>query len=85
LIFGNSPQAVTAALSGALGGMFPDGLSFVYYSMFKKEPLFSLERFHKNIQKNGRFQERPVPGITLQILILAAVVGAHFLINALNY
>jgi hypothetical protein len=52
---------------GALGGVTPDALQFVY-TKFRKEPLISLQRFHIWIHAKNKIEE-PFIGIICQILI----------------
>jgi hypothetical protein len=77
--FAHDAVTTAAVLAGAAGGILPDALQFVYFK-FKKEPLVSLQKFHKGIQNTDKtrfLQARPVLGMVLQVLLLAAVVAAH--------
>lgn len=77
--FAHDAVTATAALAGVAGGILPDALQFAYFK-FKKEPLASLQRFHRGIQNTSKtrsLQARPLLGIALQILLLAAVLAAH--------
>jgi hypothetical protein len=78
-LFGTTPEAAVAVLTGATGALFPDGLQFLYFK-FKNKSLLGLQRFHESIQKDSRFQERPVIGIALQFLLIVAIIGGHFLV-----
>ncbi|MDO8515968.1 MAG: hypothetical protein Q7S28_01825 [bacterium] len=65
LIFGPTP----AFFVGIVGGMFPDFLQFVYWKM-RREPLTSLQRFHKWVHAKTRLDSRPFLGISSQIAII---------------
>lgn len=52
-IFGTKGNLVNISLlMGALGGILPDGLQFLYFKT-RKEPFKTLQRFHMWIQNNG--------------------------------
>lgn len=61
--------------AGILGGILPDGLQFLYYK-FRREPLYSLQRFHIRIHAKKRLRNRPVLGIALQTALVIAVLSA---------
>ena len=60
-------------LAGTLGGIFPDGLQFLYFKI-RREPLTSIQRFHVWIQKNSELKVAHHVGIALQIALIIPVV-----------
>lgn len=62
-------------LWGALGGMAPDFLQFVYFKI-RKEPLISLQKFHLFMHADLRLGDRPILGPAMQagIIILSALL-----------
>ncbi len=62
------------AILGAIAGMLPDPLQFVY-AHFKHEPLVSLQRFHTWIHTNNHLENRIVFGVFSQILFVTLVVS----------
>jgi hypothetical protein len=63
-----------AIFSGAIGGIVPDALQFVY-GHFKKEPLVSLQTFHKWIHTDMRLKHRPLIGISSQVVFVLCSVA----------
>ncbi len=65
---------LASLLAGLMGGVLPDALQFFYFKI-KKEPLSSLQRFHKFIQSKLTLKHQPRLGIPLQGIIgVAAIV-----------
>ena len=62
-----------AVLAGAIGGMIPDFFIFVQMKL-KCEPFTSLRKFHMWIHSKIQFDNRPVLGISLQVIIVAFLV-----------
>ncbi len=58
--------SLLAVFSGAIGGIVPDGLQFVYMK-WRHEPLISLQKFHIWIHSKKHFNGRPFVGLPLQI------------------
>ncbi len=59
---------------GAVAGMLPDALQFVYFK-WKHEPLISLQKFHTlYIHSKIRLSKKPILGISLQILLILIIV-----------
>lgn len=77
IYFFATPAALSAILAGAIGGILPDPLQFVY-AHFKHEPFIALQRFHKWIHTSRHLREegRHVVGIVSQVVLAAAVVIA---------
>jgi len=75
LFFFATPAALVAVLAGALGGILPDFLQFVY-AHFKHEPLVSLQHLHRWIHAKRRLEKehKLALGIISQIAIIAAIV-----------
>ncbi len=62
---------------GAIGGMLPDALQFVYWK-WRHEPLISLQRFHMWIHAKTDLDHMHARGVSLQIaLILVASLFAY--------
>ena len=80
LLFGFSNfNLLWAAFWGAIGAMMPDALQFVYFK-WRHEPIKSLQKFHLWIHAKKDLNNRPVLGISLQIIvILCFVVVSKFL------
>ena len=58
---------------GAIGAVLPDALQFVYVQ-WRPRFLSSLQRFHMFVHAKQDFNNRPVLGVILQILVMAVVV-----------
>jgi hypothetical protein len=70
-IFGTEASLV-AVLAGAIGGMLPDPLQFVY-TLYPREPLATFQRFHgwmHSKRKLGRLL-----GVSSQVAFASAVIG----------
>lgn len=60
-------------LVGALGGILPDPLQFVYWK-FRHEPIATLQRFHVWIHAKRDFDANTPLGAALQFLIIVGAV-----------
>ena len=70
-VFSSSELMMRIAFIGAVGGVLPDALQFAYFKI-KKEPLTTLQKFHKIIQYrigNGNYHV----GVLSQIIIAIIV------------
>jgi hypothetical protein len=65
-------QSILIITCGALGGMAPDFLQFVYFK-WRHEPLTSLQKFHIWMHAKTGLNDRPLLGIFSQIAIIAIV------------
>ena len=72
----NGQGNLLALLAGAVGGVLPDALQFVYLN-FRREPLVSLQRFHIVIMHVSLRLTNPAYGVFYQglILLLALFLG----------
>jgi hypothetical protein len=78
----SQPLLFSATLLGALGGILPDGLQFVYWK-WRHEPLRSLQRFHLWIHATTDYDDRPIFGPALQVFVAfigIALVGLYRLV-----
>ncbi len=73
LIFGY-PYLLTPALIGAIGGITPDFLQFVYLR-FPHPATSWLQRFHSWIHTRVGFEGRPVLGMTTQVIFVLLIVS----------
>jgi hypothetical protein len=64
-----SGGSIFVALLGAIGGVLPDALQFVYMKT-RSKLLFPLQRFHTAIQSRNLFRHRPLPGIGIQFAVI---------------
>lgn len=58
---------------GALGAVLPDALQFLYFK-WRHEPIVSLQKFHQWIHSKIELKDKPVLGISSQIIFIALVV-----------
>jgi len=73
MIFENGDKG-GAIFWGAIGGILPDPLQFLY-ARFKHEPLVMLQNFHKKIQENNRlFDSAPRLGAFCQLVFISLIV-----------
>ncbi len=80
VVFSNSGLALQIAFIGAVGGVLPDALQFVYFKI-KKEPLITLQKFHKAIQHrlgDGIYHVGILSQIAIVTIILILGVGRGF-------
>lgn len=61
------------ALAGAIGGIAPDPLQFVYW-LTKWKFMEPLQRFHVLIQKGKELRVHPLVGLSLQLALLLVVI-----------
>lgn len=75
LFFGMSESRdfLIALCAGAIGGVLPDALQFVYFK-FRHEPIYSLQKFHIWIHSNVSLKHRVLLGVTTQMLFIVIVV-----------
>jgi hypothetical protein len=62
-------QLILMILCGAIGGMTPDFLQFVYFK-WRHEPLISLQKFHIWMHAKTGLNEKPLLGILSQVAII---------------
>ncbi len=79
-IIGPVPLRGASVFWGAVGGILPDPLQFVYWK-FRREPFLSLQRFHVWIHTKKKLKGRPLVGIPLQVALVAIV---FLLVNTLR-
>ncbi|MEI6553227.1 MAG: hypothetical protein WCO09_01540 [bacterium] len=65
-------QSILIILCGAIGGMTPDFLQFVYFK-WRHEPLISLQKFHGWMHAKSDLDDRPILGILSQMVVIAIV------------
>lgn len=68
-----NPLLGQTVFMGAIGGILPDPLQFLYWKI-KKEPLISLQRFHIWIHAKTDLKDKPIKGIIFQIVLVAVVI-----------
>ncbi len=68
-----SPEIFTGAMVGALFGVLPDPLQFVYWKL-RPRILEPLQRFHLYIHARTRLNNRPVFGILSQVAIIIIIL-----------
>lgn len=68
-------QNVAVILLGAVAGILPDPLQFVY-AHFRHEPFVSLQRFHRWMHSKNHMKTTPIFGVVSQLLFLVAVAVA---------
>lgn len=74
LFFGMSqPVLLSATLLGALGGILPDALQFLYWK-WRHEPLTSLQRFHLWVHAKRDLDDKPIFGPALQIMVALTIM-----------
>ena len=65
---------------GSIGALAPDALQFVYF-VWKHEPMTTLQKFHTVwVHTKIRLRNRPLLGISLQLILIVAVVAISKLI-----
>jgi hypothetical protein len=65
-------QSILAISCGAIGGMAPDALQFVYFK-WRHEPLISLQKFHIWMHSKYSLKKRPVLGMSSQLAIVTLI------------
>jgi len=68
-----SPALLLPAIIGAIGGMLPDVLQFVYMK-WRHEPLVSLQRFHDWIHASISLDHQHILGPLYQVAIVVLVL-----------
>lgn len=76
LMAGQEPSLL---IWGAIGGVFPDFLQFVYYFIYKKSPIAEIQRFHKWIHSKKNIDHKHLIGISSQALISLSFILLMFL------
>ena len=71
-------QMLIAILCGAIGGILPDPLQFVYWK-FRHQPMIALQTFHQWIHTDLKLTGRPVLGVSTQMLLVAIIVSLRYL------
>jgi hypothetical protein len=71
-VFFASPQNQWAILLGAFGAMLPDAFQFLH-ARFPREPLRTLQRFHRWAHTDVEIKERVVLAIASQVLLVLAI------------
>ncbi len=66
LFFSRGGADILSPFLGAIGGVLPDALQFVYWKI-KSEPLTSLQRFHIWIHAKKYFYHEPVRAIFVEV------------------
>ena len=72
LLGGLHHQSILIILCGAIGGMTPDFLQFVYFK-WRHQPLISLQKFHSWMHAKSDLKDKPVLGFFCQVAIVALV------------
>ena len=67
------PQYLLVAFLGAIGGIIPDFLQFLYY-IFRDSPLLYLQRLHVWIHAKKRLDSTPVSGVAYQLAFSALCI-----------
>ncbi|HEY4499834.1 MAG TPA: hypothetical protein VJH70_01745 [Candidatus Paceibacterota bacterium] len=65
--------AFISIVAGALGGIVPDALQFVYWK-WRREPLVSLQKFHLYIHSKMNIDDQYLVGITTQTTFAILVI-----------
>ena len=73
VIFFTQFHSTEVVLLGAIGGILPDPLQFIY-TRFRREPLASLQRFHEWIHTTHRLKHDRIFGIFSQAVLLAGII-----------
>lgn len=69
-----SPTGICAVMLGACGAILPDPLQFVH-AHFPREPLRSLQRFHRWMHTKRPIRGQIVWGVVSQMMLVVLVVG----------
>lgn len=74
ILFDSTDKILALALLGAVGGVLPDALQFIFFK-FKHQPLLALEKFHVRIQEH-RFPVRSFRfSLAMQFCLVLLVYG----------
>jgi hypothetical protein len=69
-----SPTGICAVMLGACGGILPDPLQFVH-AHFPREPLPTMQRFHRWMHTKRPIRGQIVWGIVSQIVLVVMVMA----------
>jgi hypothetical protein len=74
-----SGGSIFVAILGAIGGVLPDALQFVYMKTHSRF-LLPLQKLHAAIQRKNMFNKRPLPGIAIQFvaILFAGITLRYF-------
>lgn len=70
-------------LAGAIGGALPDFLQFIFL-LWKTKPIIMLQTLHQWIHAKKDFNNRPLLGISLQLILIAVVIVGFNLLQLLH-
>jgi hypothetical protein len=79
-VFFASAENRWAILLGAFGAMLPDALQFLYLR-FPREPLRTLQRFHRRVHTGTELKDRVVLAVASQALLVVAVGAMSVVIH----
>lgn len=74
-----TPGHYAAAFFGAVGGLLPDVLQFVRMKI-RREPLITLQNFHKRIHTPYRLKGLYIRGFLLQLALVFATIAFFYFI-----
>jgi hypothetical protein len=58
-----------------IGSLFPDILQFIYFKLWRHEPLLTLQKFHIWLNRNKSLENRPVLGGLIQLILIILIVA----------
>jgi hypothetical protein len=64
-------------IGGALAGMFPDLLQFIYFRS-KSRLLLPIQRFHDWSHSKTKIRYRPLLGVFLQVIVIAVILIFYY-------
>lgn len=73
-----APEHILLVLGGAVLGTIPDFFQLLYF-LFRVFPFTQIQRFHVRIHSKKRLDNRPFPGISSQLFILAVCIFLVYL------
>lgn len=75
------PYIFSVAFIGAIAGVLPDALQFVY-TKWRHEPMISLQRFHLWIHAKRDLDDQTARGLSYQILIIivSITIAKHYIL-----
>ncbi len=79
IFYPSNAEALTLVAIGAIGGILPDPLQFLYFK-YRKEPMITLQRFHDWIHTDIKLRGRWIIGPLLQFFMVYTLVSISFLI-----
>jgi hypothetical protein len=74
-----TPGDYFVVLCGAVGGLLPDVLQFVYMKL-RREPLTTLQNFHERIHTRHRLKGLYIRGFLLQLALVVATIAFFYFI-----